>query len=93
MHISFVQTESQQALFRSKCMQSYMQARPKAREGTQRALGFDTAEVRGQADAAVAPKNADGSEADLREMLGARDELMNRWRLCSSLAPEETLPS
>ena len=78
---------------RSGCLQTYVQARPKGREGTQRALGFNAAEALGQADTAATSKSAEGSEADLREMLGARDELMNRWRPCPSLAPGQHMPS
>ena len=70
---------------REDCLQAYAQPRIKAGEGSKRALGFDAADSPGQADAAVVPKSAEGSEADLREMLGARDELMNRWRHCSGL--------
>ena len=55
-----------------------MQVRTKGGEVSRRALGFDGAAVGGQSEGAAAPKSAEGSEADLREMLGIRDELMNR---------------
>ena len=73
---------------RTDCPQAYAQPRVKAGEGSKRALGFDAPDAQSKADAAVAPKNAEGSEADLREMLGARDELMNRWRLYCLLVPK-----
>ena len=72
-------------LTRPQCPQAYAQPRVKAGEGSKRALGFEAADAQGHADAPVAPKSAEGSEADLREMLGARDELMNRWRLYCTL--------
>ena len=55
-----------------------MQVRTKGGEGSRRALGFDGAVAGGQSEGAAAPRSAEGSEADLREMLGIRDELMNR---------------
>lgn len=74
------------------CLQSYTQARPKPGEGSKRALGFEAADAQGQADAAMAPKSAEGAETDLREMLGARDELMNRCLLvpCQIRTTEST---
>lgn len=55
-----------------------MQVRSKAGEGSKRALGFEAADVSSQADTDMLTKSAGGSEADLCEMLSARDELMNR---------------
>ena len=65
-----------------------MQVRAKAGEGSRRALGAEGAERASPPEAAARPpKGPEGSEADLREMLGARDELMNRCLSRQTLSP------
>ena len=53
----------------------WMQVRVRAGEGTKRA---GNAEATEQAEAGLPARAGDGPEADLRDMLTARDELMNR---------------
>ena len=57
------------------------QVQSKAGEGPKRNLGFEAADVSSQADTDMLSKSTGGSEADLCERLGARDELMNRCLL------------
>ena len=53
----------------------WIQVRVRAGEGTRRAGNSEAAE---QAEAGLPARAGDGPEADLRDMLTARDELMNR---------------
>ena len=53
----------------------WMQVRVRAGEGTKRAGNSEATE---QAEAGLPARAGDGPEADLRDMLTARDELMNR---------------